>query len=136
MGSIIPMILSAVVGQMFEKNNPNNGKQNSAFQAQLEEIRKREQINATDRRQKYKSLLASERARLAGSGISSNSGLAGSVLSGLLKRQKQETKDSKAHHFRPISSGCFHHNGMKGFGQGRGFVDNILKGFVGSADIC
>ncbi|MCK5166137.1 MAG: hypothetical protein KAQ66_02425 [Rhodospirillaceae bacterium] len=94
MGSIIPMILSAVVGQMFEKNNPNNGKQNSALQAQLEEIRKREQINATDRRQKYKSLLASERARLAGSGISSNSGLAGSVLSGLLKRQKQETKDA------------------------------------------
>lgn len=92
MGSLIPMILSAMVGQVFEKDN--NKQQNSALAAQLEEIKKRDQINATDRRQKYKSLLASERARLAGSGISSNSGLAGSVLSGLVKRQQQESKNA------------------------------------------
>lgn len=96
MGSIVPMILSAVIGQVLEKDSSNAsaGKQNSALRAQLEELKKREQISASDRRQKYKSLLASERARLAGSGIASNSGLAGSVLSGLVKRQQRENKDA------------------------------------------
>jgi len=92
MGSIVPMILSAVVGQAFEKDNSKQ--QNSALEKQLEEIKKREQITANEKRQKYKSLLASERARIAGAGISSNSGLAGSVLSGLVKRQQQEMKDA------------------------------------------
>lgn len=92
MGSIVPMVLSAVVGQVFEKDN--NKQQNNALAAQLEEIKKRDLINANERRQKYKSLLASERARIAGSGISSSSGLAGAVLSGLVKRQQQESKNS------------------------------------------
>ena len=92
MGSIVPMILSAVVGQVFEKDNTKQ--QNNALAQKLEEIKKRDQITDSERRQKYKSLLASERARIAGSGISSNSGLAGSVLSGLVKRQQQESKNA------------------------------------------
>lgn len=96
MASIVPMILSAVIGQVLEKDSikANSASQNKALQGQLAELKKRDQISAGQRRQKYKSLLAGERARLAGSGISSTSGLAGSVLENLVKRKQQEELDA------------------------------------------